>query len=87
MLSDGKIFTGSYARELGLVDRIGTLETVIAEARKLAGLDEDSRISEYPIRKKTLLDFVFPETLAERAIFVSPVKTGFGLYYIADVIY
>ena len=86
-LSDGKIFTGSRARELGLVDRIGTLETAIAEARKLGGLDEDSWIGEYPVRKKTLLDFVFPETLAERAILSSPVKTGFGLYYIADVIY
>ena len=87
LLSDGKIFTGSHAKELGLVDRIGTLETAIAEARKLVGLDEDSWIREYPMRKKTLFDFVFPETLAERAIFVSPVKTGFGLYYIADVIY
>ena len=87
LLSDGKIFTGSHAKELGLVDRIGTLETAIAEARKLAGLDEDSWIREYPVRKKTLFDFVFPETLAERAVFVSPVKTGFGLYYIADVIY
>lgn len=87
LLSDGKIFTGSRAKELGLVDRIGTLETAIAEARKLGGLDEDSWISEYPVKRKTLVDFVFPETLAERAIFASPVKTGFGLYYIADVIY
>lgn len=87
LLSDGKIFIGSHAKELGLIDRIGTLETAVAEARKLAGLDEDSWIREYPVRKKTLLDFIFPETLAERAVFVSPVKTGFGLYYIADVIY
>ena len=74
LLSDGKIFTGSRAKELGLVDRIGTLETAIAEARKLGGLDEDSWISEYPVKRKTLVDFVFPETLAERAIFVSPRK-------------
>lgn len=86
-LSDGKIFTGSRAKELGLVDRIGTLEAAVAEARKLGGLDEDSWIREYPIKKKTLLDFVFPETLAERMIFASPVRTGFGLYYIADVVY
>ena len=86
-LSDGKIFTGSRAKELGLVDRIGTLEAAVAEARKLGGLNEDSWIREYPIKKKTLLDFVFPETLAERTIFASPVRTGFGLYYIADVIY
>lgn len=86
-LSDGKIFTGSHAMELGLIDRIGTLEVAIAEARKLGGLDEDSWIKEYPIKKKTLIDFVFPATLAERAVLTSPVKTGFGLYYIADMAY
>ena len=86
-LSDGKIFIGSQARELGLIDRIGTLEAAIAEARELGDLDEDSWIREYPMKKKTLLDFVFPETLSERVTFVSPARTGFGLYYIADVVY
>jgi len=86
-LSDGKIFIGSQAKKLGLIDRIGTLEVAIAEARELGGLDEDSWIREYPMKKKTLLDFVFPETLSERVSFVSPVKTGFGLYYITDVVY
>ncbi len=86
-LSDGKIFIGSQARDLGLIDRIGTLEAAIAEARDLGGLDEDSWIREYPMKKRTLLDFVFPETLSERVTFVSPVRTGFGLYYIADVVY
>ena len=86
-LSDGKIFIGSQAKKLGLIDRIGTLEVAIAEARKLGGLDEDSWIREYPMKKKTLLDFVFPETLSERVSFVSPVRTGFGLYYITDVVY
>ncbi len=86
-LSDGRIFTGSHAKELGLVDRIGTLEAAITEARKLGGLDEDSWIREYPIKEKTLLDFVFPKTLAEHGIFASPVKTGFGLYYITSVVY
>ena len=86
-LSDGKIFIGSQAKKLGLIDRIGTLEVAIAEARKLGGLDEDSWIREYPMKKKTLLDFVFPETLSERVSFASPVRTGFGLYYITDVVY
>ena len=86
-LSDGKIFIGSQAKDLGLIDRIGTLEAAIAEARKLGGLDEDSWIREYPIKRKTLVDFVFPETLSERVSFVSPVRTGFGLYYITDVVY
>ena len=87
LLSDGRIFTGSQAKELALVDEIGTLETAIAEARERGGLKEDSWIKKYPVKKKTLLDFVFPESLSERTILVSPAKIGFGLYYIADVAY
>ncbi len=86
-LSDGRIFLGSQAKDLGLIDRIGTLEAAVAEARKLGGLDEDSWIREYPVKKKTLLDFVFPETLSESVTLVSPMRTGFGLYYVADVVY
>lgn len=86
-LSDGRIFIGSQAKKLGLVDRVGTVEAAIAEARKLGSLDEDSWIREYPVKRKTLADFVFPETLSERVSFVSPVRTGFGFYYITDVVY
>ncbi len=86
-VSDGRIFIGSQAKQLGLIDRIGTVEAAIAEARELGGIDEDSWIREFPMKKKTLLDFVFPETVSERVNFISQAKTGFGLYYITDVVY
>ncbi len=86
-LSDGKIFAGSQAKQLGLVDHMGTFETAIAEARKLGGLDEDSWIVEYPIKKKTLFDHLVPESLTGHPIISTPLKTGFGLYYVADVVY
>ena len=43
-LAEGRIFTGRQAKELGLVDRLGTLEDAIDEAKKLAGIDEDEAV-------------------------------------------
>ena len=43
-LAEGRVFTGRMAKEAGLVDRLGTLEDAIDEARKLAGIEEDQEI-------------------------------------------
>ena len=83
--SDGRIVTGATAVGLGLVDATGTLETALAEARSLGGLEDDAAVVEYPKRKHPLLEFVFPESSARRGILTSPVKTSFGLFYLAGV--
>jgi protease-4 len=38
-IADGRIYTGSQAQELGLVDELGNLDAAIAGARELAGLE------------------------------------------------
>jgi ClpP class serine protease len=43
-LAEGRVFTGRMAKELGLVDRLGTLEDAVDEAKKLAGIGEDEAI-------------------------------------------
>ncbi len=43
-LAEGRVFTGRMAKELGLVDRLGTLEDAIDEAKKLAGIDADDAV-------------------------------------------
>ena len=83
--SDGRIVTGAAARELGLVDETGNLETAVAEARRLAGLEDDAPVVEYPRKKHPLLELLFPEGSVARGIFASPVGTGFGLFYLAGV--
>ena len=83
--SDGRIVTGAAARKLGLVDETGNLETAVAEARRLAGLEDDSPVVEYPKRKHPLMELLFPEGSVARSIFASPVGTGFGLFYLAGV--
>jgi protease-4 len=43
-IAQGRIWDGAAAQRLGLVDRMGTLDDALAEARKLAGLSADSRV-------------------------------------------
>jgi protease IV len=52
-IAQGRIWSGRKAVELGLVDKLGTLEDAIESAATLAGLEE-YRIKEYPIFQNPL---------------------------------
>ena len=52
-IAQGRIWSGKKAVELGLVDKLGTLEDAIASAATLAGIDE-YRIKEYPVFQNPL---------------------------------
>ena len=43
-LAEGRVFTGRMAQEAGLVDRLGTLDDAIDEAKKLAGIGADEEL-------------------------------------------
>jgi protease-4 len=43
-LAEGRVFTGRMARDAGLVDRLGTLDDAVDEARKLAGIKADEQV-------------------------------------------
>lgn len=48
-IAQGRVWAGSRAQEIGLVDKLGGLELAIADARREAGLDpETSIINFYP---------------------------------------
>jgi len=51
---DGRIFTGRQAKEIGLIDELGTLNDAIKYAAKVAGIDEDSDLV-YPEQESTNL--------------------------------
>jgi protease-4 len=61
-IAQGRVWTGRQARELGLVDQLGGLDTAIAAARQRAKIpaDEDVEIVVYPPRR------TFYEALAAR---------------------
>jgi protease-4 len=47
-IAQGRVWTGTKAKELGLVDEIGGLDAAIAEARKLAQVDPATDLEVYP---------------------------------------
>lgn len=47
-IAQGRVWTGTRAKELGLVDAIGGLDAAIAEARKLSKLDDTTGLEVYP---------------------------------------
>ncbi len=62
-IADGRIFSGAQARDLGLVDELGTLEDTIELAAKLAGIHGEPEVL-YPEKKKfSLWDLVLQETV------------------------
>ncbi len=70
-VAQGRIWSGRKALELGLVDRLGTLEDAIASAATLAELEE-YRIKEYPVfqnpLQKMLTDLMDPGNTASSSL-------------------
>jgi len=61
-IAQGRVWTGQQARELGLVDQLGGLDTAVEVAKQRARIpaDEDVELVVYPARRS------FYEALAER---------------------
>lgn len=53
-IGQGRVWTGSQALKLGLVDKIGNTKTAITAAAKKAGL-KDYKIAEYPAKEESIL--------------------------------
>jgi protease-4 len=43
-LAGGRIYSGRQAKDLGLIDELGTLEDAIGAAKQLAGLEKDADV-------------------------------------------
>lgn len=57
-VSDGRIILGLDAKEAGLIDGIGTLQSAIEMAAERAGIPADSPVANFPERPLGLSDFV-----------------------------
>ena len=44
-IAKGRVWTGAQARDLGLVDKLGGFPVAVAEAKRLAGLPADGRVT------------------------------------------
>ncbi len=56
-IAQGRVWTGTDAKRLGLVDEIGGLDAALADARKLGGVAADATVEVYP-GELTLRDLV-----------------------------
>ncbi len=82
-VAQGRIWSGRKALELGLVDRLGTLEDAIASAAELAEL-EDYRIREYPVfqnpLQKMITDLVDPGNSASSSLMKTEIPQMIRFY-------
>ncbi len=86
-IADGRIFSGQQAKELGLVDEIGTLNDAISKASKLAGIEEEPTIVWFPKQKSIIQQLLNASSeLTNKALHLPPNKS-FGLFYIVDIIH
>lgn len=73
-IAQGRVWTGNRGKEIGLVDRIGTLQDAIVSAAKMADVKE-YKLKEYPERK-TLLEQVMSSY--KKAIKTNLIKEEIG---------
>lgn len=52
-LARGRIYTGTQAKEIGLIDEIGTLDDAIAFAKKAAGIEPTEKLERLSLPKAT----------------------------------
>lgn len=63
-VTDGRIFTGEQAKQLGLVDELGNFQKAVSEAKKLAGIKGEAELIYPPKEKKHLLQYVLGESVS-----------------------
>ena len=75
-LAEGRVYTGRQALEAGLVDRLGTLDDAIDEAKKLAEIDADEKLERILLPEPRGL---FDDLFAAAGGDVAPVARRAGL--------
>ena len=58
-IADGRIFSGEQAKELGLIDSLGTLQDTISMAAEYTGITGEPKVVYPPQRGFSLFDFLF----------------------------
>lgn len=64
-IADGRIFTGEQARDLGLVDELGSFEDAVELTKKMVGLSGEVKLI-YPEKKRlSVWELIFSEWMGE----------------------
>ncbi len=72
-LAGGRVYTGRQALANGLVDQLGSLDDAIGEAKQLAGLDKDAKVTIESLPEPTnFFETLFGELDAEKEVNLGP---------------
>ena len=80
-IADGRVFSGSRAMEMGLVDGMGNLEVAIQRAAELAGVDGEPDVVYPPGKKPRFIDMFIEEAFNQLQFALQKQRTV-GLQYI-----
>ncbi|MDY7032745.1 MAG: signal peptide peptidase SppA [Thermodesulfobacteriota bacterium] len=58
-ISDGRIFSGEQAKELGLIDTLGNLQDAISLAAAIGGVKGEPKIVYPPKKRFSIFDYIF----------------------------
>lgn len=72
-LADGRVFTGSQALEVGLVDEIGYFEDAIAKAAELGGITGEPNTFEY-FQEPSFIDILLGYQLAQSDMSLETIR-------------
>ncbi|MFZ6023661.1 MAG: signal peptide peptidase SppA [Bacteroidota bacterium] len=75
-IAQGRVWTGKRALEAGLVDKIGTLQDAVKHAARLAKIEDNYRLREYP-EKKNLFEQIMGNY--KRSIKTNLIKDEIGM--------
>ena len=78
-LADGRIYTGSEAKKLGLVDRLGNLEDAVDWAGELAGIEGEISVVYPPSPRLSFLEYLSGSTVDEMfdRVINSKIQAGY----------
>ncbi|MEG4443058.1 signal peptide peptidase SppA [Microcoleus sp. AT9_B5] len=79
-IAQGRVWSGTAAKQLGLVDEIGGLEDAVREAAKQAKLGDDWQLEEYPKRRtleERILERLSGVRVLKPAAKLDPLTTEF----------
>lgn len=64
-LADGRIFTGQQARDLGLVDELGSFEDAVELTKKMVGLSGEVKLIFQEKKRFSFWDLIFSDWMGE----------------------
>lgn len=71
-VAQGRVWSGSAAVRVGLVDRLGGFYSAVRRARQLTGVDPDAPVTIVPSRPEGLLDYVLGTSGSAEAVGAGP---------------